>query len=137
MSEVFDNTEFDETQRTTVQDNAFPLHEETIPTEEESGDLESTYDHLTLFEKLKDNRWQVRRLRYSELSEFFETVNATYELGEELKPENMVPWIQNMIYEQNMIALVEALKALNAFLTHHPFSRPQLASFTGPLLDKL
>lgn len=138
MSEIYDNTDIlAESQRNAHFDTAFPLQDEGVPTDEES-DLETTYNQLTLHEKLKDNRWQLRRKAYMELYQFFETGQAPSNLdGDELKPESMVPWIQNMINEHNMIALVEALKALNAFLTYHTCSRPQLASFTGPLMDKL
>ena len=138
MSELLDNSEFGETQRTVQHDNDFPLHEEDVAPEDDANDLDTAYSQLTLFEKLRDSRWQVRRRAYCELFDFFETGQIPSHLGgDELTPENMIPWIQNLISEQNLIALADALKALNAFLTHHTCSRPQLASFVGPLIDKL
>src|SRR4051794_27653859 len=115
MSEVYDNSEFNETQRNTQHENEFPLHEENVQVDEDVNDMETVYEQLTLFEKLKDDRWQVRRKGYSELYDFFKTGKPPSNLEDdsELLPEHMVPWIQNMIAEPNMIALVEALKALN------------------------
>ena len=137
MSDISDSIDLGETQRTGNHDD-FPLQDEGVPDlEEENNDPEAIYNQLTLFEKLKDSRWQVRRKAYSELYLFFETGQLPPNTGDDLRPEAMVPWIQNMINEHNMIAFVEALKALNSFLTHHTCSRPQLASFTGPLMDKL
>jgi len=137
MSDISDSIDLGETQRT-HKDDDFPLQNEGVPDlDDESSDPENAYNQLTLFEKLKDSRWQFRRKAYSELYTFFETEQIPANAGEDLKPETMVPWIQNMINEHNMIAFVEALKALNSFLTHHTCSRPQLASFTGPLMDKL
>jgi len=95
-------------------------------------------DKLSLFEKIKHNKWQLRRKAYFEIAELLAAKKLPLEVdGEHLTVETIAPLLQNMIYEPNLIALGEGLKAIKAFFANYYLSRSYLAAFTTSLIDKL
>jgi hypothetical protein len=108
--------------------------------EENPGDevLYEEEEKYTLFEKIKHNKWQIRRKAYFEISELITQNKLPTQVdGENLTIEMLVPILQNMLYEQNLIAIVDGLRAIKAFLCHHSLTRSYLTAFTTSLMDKL
>ena len=95
-------------------------------------------EKLPVFEKLKHPKWQVRRKAYVDLTAFFHTKQDLSSMQEDnLNTDSFLPWLKNIVNEQNLIALAEGLKTLQIFLANYSFNRSLISCFAGEIIERL
>ena len=93
---------------------------------------------LPLLQKLKHPKWQIRRKTYYDLYEFFSQKREFSEMNEEnFTVESFLPWLKNIVNDQNLISLTEGLRALNTFIGNYTFNKAYLSYFAGEIIERL
>lgn len=114
------------------------LEDQALTAEEALEALLQEAENLSIFDKLKHRKWQIRRKAYMDLNEFFTERRDFSEMREDnFTIESFVPWLKNIVNEQNLIALSDGLRALNTFISNYVFNKSLIAYFAGEIIERL